>query len=480
MNIKLQSIMTQKGWQRLLQVAFILLVIFSLAFFTFRTVRSLVTTWEITSLPGLAIKDPTPTPKPGEEPAATEDGDTPELQEPSTVPVGPIPDPWDGASRVTVLVMGLDYSDWRAGEGPPRTDTMILLTLDPISNTAGMLSIPRDLWVSIPGFDYGKINQAYQLGEAYKLPGGGPGLAMDTVEHLIGVPINYYAQIDFSVFVRFIDEIYGIKIDVPYEIYIDIYDDALGLKRIDPGVQVLPGEYALAYARARNTEGADFDRAQRQQQVIMGIRDRLLEPGMITDLIAKAPALYEELSSGINTNFALDEVIQLAWLAKGIPTENISRGIIGEEHVNFGVSPDGLEVLKPLPDQIRLLRDEVFMHTGAFTPAADPNADPLTLMVEENASIKLLNGTFTPGLAGRTMEYLQGLGANVIATNDAGDKPYPFTLIYDHTGNPYTIQYLVELMQVSKFRIMFNFKPDVEEDVTIILGNDWDAVNPMP
>ena len=88
--------------------------------------------------------------------------------------------------------------------------------------TAGMLSIPRDLWVSIPGFDYGKINTAYQLGEAFKLPGGGPGLAIDTVERLIGVPVQYYAQIDFSVFVSFIQEIHGIKIDVPYEIYIDI------------------------------------------------------------------------------------------------------------------------------------------------------------------------------------------------------------------------------------------------------------------
>ena len=480
MNSQLQSLIIQKGWLRILQIGLILVVVFSLSFFTYRTVRSLVISWEITSLPGLAIKNPTATPEPGEEVITSEEGNTSTLPEPSTGPVGPVPEPWDGASRVTVLIMGLDYSDWRAGEGPPRTDTMILLTLDPISNTAGMLSIPRDLWVSIPGFDYGKINTAYQLGEAYKLPGGGPGLAMNTVEHLIGVPIQYYSQIDFSVFVRFIDEIYGVKIDIPYEIYIDIYDDAVGLKRIDPGVQVLPGEYALAYARARNTEGADFDRAQRQQQVIMGIRDRLLEPGMITDLISKAPELYNELSSGINTNFAIDEVIQLAWLAKGIPSENIYRGIIGEEHVNFGKSPDGLDVLKPLPDQIRLLRNEIFIPAGAFTPAMEPDADPLVLMLEENAAIKLLNGTFTPGLAGRTMEYLQSLGANIVTTNDAGDKPYPYTLIYDHSGNPYTILYLVELMQISKFRVMFNFKPDAEEDVTIILGNDWDNVNPMP
>ena len=80
---------------------------------------------------------------------------------------GPTPEPWDGASRVTLLVMGLDYRDWLAGEGPPRTDSMILLTLDPLNRTAGMLSIPRDLWVTIPGgFDNNRINTAYSLGEA--------------------------------------------------------------------------------------------------------------------------------------------------------------------------------------------------------------------------------------------------------------------------------------------------------------------------
>jgi len=450
-----------------------------LAFFTYNTVRDLVVSWEITSLPGLAIQRPTPTPEPGEEAVLVEGGENPS-SEASTQPIGITPDPWDGASRVTVLVVGLDYNDWRGDEGPPRSDTMILLTLDPISMTAGMLSIPRDLWVSIPGFDYGKINTAYQLGEAYKLPGGGPGLAMATVERLLGVPIQYFAQIDFSVFVDFIDEIHGIKICVPSEMYIDIYDDAVGKKLVESGCQVFPGAWALAYARSRSTEGADFDRAMRQQQVIMGIRDRILEPGVIPDLVSRAPALYARFSSGINTNFTLDEVIQLTWLAQQIKIGDIYRGVIGEKHIAFGKSPDGLDVLKPLPDQIRLLRDEIFAPAGAISPFADSDLDPLTLMIEEKAAVSVLNGTFTPGLAGRTSEYLQGLGVNVITTDDAGDKPYPLTMIYDHTGNPYTIQYLVELMQISKFRVLSRYKPDSQVDVTIIVGNDWATTNPMP
>ena len=101
-------------------------------------------------------------------------------------------------------------------------------------------------------------------------------------------------------------------------------------------------------------------------------------------------------------------------------------------------------------------------------------------MKQEKAAVSILNGTFTPGIAGRTSEYLQGLGVNVITTNDAGDKPYSLTMIYDHTGNPYTVNYIVELMQISKFRVLSRFAPDSEVDVTIIIGNDWVNTNTMP
>ena len=479
MNDPIQPATPTKSWWKIIRILIFLAIAIALSLVTFKTVSGLVTTWDITSLPGLALVNPTPTPDGDQNSSSGEAQENPASNS-SAQPIGLTPDPWDGASRVTVLVMGLDYNDWRAGEGPPRTDTMILLTIDPLSNTAGMLSIPRDLWVSIPGFDYGKINTAYQLGESFKVPGGGPALAMDTVEHLIGVPIQYYAQIDFNVFVEFIDEVHGVKIDVPEEILVDIYDDDKGKIRIKPGVQVLPGAHALAYARARNTEGADFDRAQRQQQVIMAIRERVTDPKIMSELVNNAPSLYSRFSSGINTNLSLDEVIKLGWLAMQIPSDQIYKGIIGEKQINFGKSPDGLDVLKPLPDQIRLLRDEIFAPSGSISPIIASDADPQTLMAEEAAQIIILNGTFTTGLASQTSEYLQSLGANVIGTNDASEKPYPYTTIYDHTGNPYTLEYLVELMNISKYRVLSRYSPDSQSDVTVIVGNDWAANNPMP
>ncbi len=467
-------------WLRFGLILGLLILVGGVGILAFDLTRKTVSTWEMTTLPGLSIGSglATATPMPGE--AAANPGEESASFSAAPLPAGPTPEPWDGASRVTVLVMGLDYRDWESGDGPPRTDTMILFTIDPVKKTAGILSIPRDLWVNVPGYGYYKINQAYQLGEANKIPGGGPELARQTVESLIGVPVQYYAQIDFSAFVRFIDELGGVKVTIPNKIKIDLLGDEKGTIKLKPGTYTLPGDYALAYARARNTKGGDFDRAARQQQVIMGIRDRILSFDLIPILITKAPVLYQELSAGVHTNLTLEEAIQLAWLAQQIPDEAIKKGIIGAQHVNFAKSPDGLDVLKPLPDQIRLLRDDIFDSAGAASPMDPAGKEPVELMAAEGAKLSLLNGTLVSGLAGSTGDYLQSLGATVTVLGDSENKPQPYTMIYDYTGNPYTVKYLVELMQISEFRIFFRYTPESEVDVTVILGDDWAATNPMP
>ncbi len=133
----------------------------------------------------------------------------------------------------------------------------------------------------------------------------------------------------------------GLKINVPEKITIDLLGDGSNtIKNLKPGSQVLPGEYALAYAGARHTEGGDFDRAGRQQQVILGIRDRILSLNMLPTLISKAPQLYQELASGIRTNLSLEQMIQLSLLAQQVPSENIKQGILGKGYVLFGESPD--------------------------------------------------------------------------------------------------------------------------------------------
>jgi len=445
------------------------------AYLTYSAVRDLVTSWELTSLPGITVHDATPTPS--DVLGTVTSPDVP-LQAPS----GPQPIPWDGASRVTLLLMGLDYRDLETNQGPPRTDTMILFSIDPINHTAGMLSIPRDLWVNIPGgFDYGRINTAYQLGEAYKLPGGGPQLAMDTVEELLGVPIDYYAQIDFKAFERFIDEIGGVKLDIPEKMVVDPLGDN-NTKTLKPGVQVLPGDLALAYARARKTEGGDFDRAQRQQQVILAIRNRILNFNMLPTLIAKSGILYNELSSGIHTNLTLDESIKLAWLASQIPEDQIRKGIISppdQVSLYTAVGSDGQpqQVLKPITENIRILRDEIFTDTGPTSPVAS-GLDPKSLLETEAARVSVLNGTYTPGLAGLTQEYLQSQGVNVTETDNA-QQVTTYTEITYYTGKPYTVQYLVDLMKIDKIRIYYFNDPAHNVDIEVTLGTTWANDNPM-
>ncbi|NJN44003.1 MAG: hypothetical protein HC806_04270 [Anaerolineae bacterium] len=109
------------------------------------------------------------------------------------------------------------------------------------------------MWVAIPGYESGKINTAYQLGEAYQVSGSGPGLAMKTIELLFGLPVDYYVQVDFSLFERFIDEIGGVKLDIPEPVEVVVRDG--NPKTIQPGLHTLPGNVTLAYVRARNTSG---------------------------------------------------------------------------------------------------------------------------------------------------------------------------------------------------------------------------------
>lgn len=454
----------------------ILLVVFGVlalatAVTAFVVIRNVVANWSMTDLPGAPV---------GGESSGTGTGSESTVD--STVPLqpveGPAAKPWDGKTRVNVLIMGLDYRDYVAGD-VPRTDTMILFTLDPVTGTAGMLSIPRDMWVNIPGFDYGKINTAYFLGESYKMPGGGPGMAIEAVQAFLGVPVHFYAQIDFSAFTRFIDEIGGVKISVAEDMKIGIYGTNKDEYLKGGQTYTLNGDLALAYARARYTEGGDVDRANRQQQVIMAVRDRILDLNQMPTLIAKAPKLYSELSSGIRTNLSLDQALQLGMLALGVDVKNIQKAVIGYDATIMDMV-DGQSVLIPIPDKIRVIRDSIFTSGGAVSPAALGTSDPLTLAQQEKARIMILNGTTTEGLASRTNSYFAGQGLQIVGENNA-DQVYANTVINFYGYKSFTLSYLAAQMNVPSSRInYFDPDPNIPADIVVILGNDWDAQNPMP
>ena len=402
------------------------------------------------------------------------------INSPLQGPDGPPREYWDGLSRVNVLFIGVDRRGWLNGPGPPLADTLILATYDPQSQSVGLLSIPRDLWVDIPGLGYHKINQTFQQGEATNYPGGGPALAMETVEQVLDITIHFYALVDFEAFVRLIDEIGGIKVTVPAEITIDPLGDN-NIKTLQPGLQTLPGDLALAYARSRDTIGSDFDRAERQQQVIMGVRDRLISYKALPFLITKAPILYQELSDKTSTNLSIQQIFNLAWDIQQIPEERIRRFIIGPEQVTFTTSYEGMYILMPIPDAILILRDEVF---SPYLPeeTVEPEVSQMSaadLVAAEAATISLRNGTLAAGLAARTDYYLQSKGITATEITNAGQLQDQTTII-DYSGKPNTTQYLAELFGTVPGLIYNSYEPNSAYDIVIILGDDWAANNNMP
>lgn len=448
-------------------VVFIVAVIIT-GIVVFTGVHNVVATGSLLSLNPNFSSQPTPT---SDLPASLMI--TPTIPPPQE---GPAPKPWNGASRVTLLIFGLDYRDWRTGQGPPRTDTMILVSIDPLSKTAGMLSIPRDMWVDIPGSGYGKINTAYPIGEGVKYPGGGPALAMKTVENFIGVPIDYYAQIDFSAFEDFINEIGGIDVNVPAPL--EITPIGGHIKDIKPGMNHFDGGWALAYARARYTEGGDFDRAQRQQQVIFAVRDKILNLNMLPTLVARAPQLVTELAGGVHTNLTVDQMISLAWLGASIPADQIKHGIIAPpDMVTFAKSPDGTQdILKPITSKIRALRDEIFASADTAGPIA--GGDAAQLMKQEAPRIVINNGSGVGGLAGKTANFLKSLGVENVTTGDATDTSSVTRITY-YVGKPYTLKYLIDWMKVDPNQVHYKSDPASQADIVITLGADWGRSNPL-
>jgi LCP family protein required for cell wall assembly len=385
---------------------------------------------------------------------------------------------WDGASRINIVFFGLRGGD--SGEGCAFcTDTIILLTIDPTSKTAGMLSIPRDLWVKIPAFGYSRINTAWSIGENAKLPGGGPGLAMETVSQFIGVPIQYYVQVDFGTFVSFINMIGGIDVYVDERMVLDPAGSGQDHFVLTPGdFRHMNGKRALAYARCRDESkgcsGGDFGRAKRQQKIIMAIRNKVLDPAYFPQLLAQAPEIYTEFSSGIHTNMSFEESLKLAALVKDVQMESIEQGVIDATMAvpaNATLNGVPASVLRPVPDLIRILRDEIFVPGGPLSPLAQ--GDPTSLMQADEARIRITNNTYVADLDGRTASFLTAQGMQVVergvSTSAAGQ-----TVLIVYSPKLYALRYLINTFGIQdNNQIVIQHDPAATVDIEIRIGEDW-------
>lgn len=269
--------------------------------------------------------------------------------------------PWDGSSRFTMIFVGLDRRPGETGL-TYRTDTMMLVSLDPVANQIGVLSIPRDLYVQIPGYSQlQRINSAMVYGETYRL-GSGPTLMMQTVQLNLGIRVNDFLAVDFQSFIDLVDAIGGIDVQTEYTINDPQYPNmnyGYDPFYLPAGNHHLDGYNALRFARTRHGD-SDIQRAERQQQVMYAVRDRILNFDMLPSLVAQAPGLWSSWQDNVYTGLSLEQVIQLGLYVRNVPRENIRMGVIDYRYLQSYTTPDNASVLIPNRSRLGELMTEVF------------------------------------------------------------------------------------------------------------------------
>ncbi len=380
----------------------------------------------------------------------------------SATPLPPLSLPeiglWQGKDRITVLLLGIDQ---RPGEDPntARTDTMMLLTLDPQSRSAGMMSIPRDLYVPLPDRGMDRINTAHVY--------GGPQYAMRAVEYNFGIPIQYYARVDFTTLTSLIDLVGGIDIyndeDIDDPTYPDNnygYDPFV----LSKGWHTLDGKTALKYARTRHGS-SDFSRIKRQQQVIMALREKLRTTDAATKILPRIPQIMQTLGSAIDTNLSTIEIAQLALLAKDIPDERIARVTIDDTATQPYTTPTGGSVVIPVRERVRELREQFFNPPAASAPSS-------TALPPATGRIAIQNGTQQQGLAASTKAFLESKGHTVDSIADA-PQSYARTVIVEYHGNQRLAQEIAQQLGVPLTSIAGVAEPNNPLDALVILGDDY-------
>ncbi len=378
--------------------------------------------------------------------------------------------------RINILVMGLDLRRDENPETPARTDTVFILSLEPVTKTAGILSIPRDLLVDIPDGhgDYipDRINTAYERGELRE-EGTGPDVAMETVEHNFDIPLDYYAILNFNNFIEIVDELGGIDVDVPSYVYDSAYNDCRDCPyypvEFVEGMQHMDGETALAYARLRKMDN-DFKRIERQQIVMKAIARKASDIGVIADNPAKAKSLYDAFKDAVKTNISDFKVGGLALLGHQIGVDNIRmESLAGAVYPCPASMCGGAAMLLADQAKVEEIKARIF---GDVRIQA------------EAAVIKIVNGTETPDLAGEFATYVQSKGIpedKIVIDEEANGKLYNNTIVINFGQKDVTSESIAEWLSLSSTRIktpadltaseLAQFE-DSTADIVVVLGSD--------
>lgn len=379
--------------------------------------------------------------------------------------------------RVNVLLMGIGGA---GHEGPQLTDTILLASYQPSTGKVGLLSIPRDMAVTIPGYGERKINGANAYGEA-AASGSGPRLASTVVEQTFGQPVDYYVRVDFDGFAKLIDTLGGLDVYVDHS-FVDVNYPILGkedtncgsVETASPGAESamqpvygcrfeslsfregwnhMDGSTALKYVRSRhgtNGEASDFARSRRQQKIILAVKDKVLSAGTLLNPV-RLNELRDTLQKNIATNFETWELLRLAQVFNGFDTSKLSTRVLdaSDDSPLYATSLNGAYVLLPKNDDWRPIRDaatRIFEATAEVAVAPKPKP--------AFARVEVQNGTTVAGLALSISRQLSSQGYDVVKISNAAERGYDHTVIYDLTDGKgsETLQQLQEYFKADVAR----------------------------
>jgi LCP family protein required for cell wall assembly len=399
------------------------------------------------------------------------------------VPSVSIP-PWDGKERLNILLIG---SDQRPSEGTYNTDTLIVVSIDPVTKQVAMFSIPRDtVDVPIPqgparnvfGRVYaGKINGFFTQirGRSDLFPGtsvtrGYNGLKA-VIGELYGLDIRYFVEVNFEGFKAVVDAVGGVTINVQIPVLDDAFPGQGGSQAtrvyIPTGIQHMNGDQALRYARSRHTSN-DFDRARRQQRVLLSLREQA-DP---IELIPRLPELIDALKRTVRTDIPIDQLDELLGLASNVDTKNIRSYVFTPPlyQQEFTSSPRGY-IIVPYVEKIRTAVLNAFK--------ADPIEEAAReALAEEGAQVWVLNGTGEANRGTRLAGYLAYHGLAASAPRQRPEGAVPATTRIEVYGDalekfPVTIAFLEARFKVTAVAAT---DPGVSANVVVTIGRNTPAL----
>lgn len=367
---------------------------------------------------------------------------------------------------VNILLLGSDTTN---PNNAGRTDVMLIVSVNRTAGTVSMLSLPRDLYVYIPGWQMHRLNTAYGRGESTNGEGGGGQLLRETIRYNLGIEIDYYARVDFNGFQQIIDSLGGIEMSVDCAIQdwrlrepgLDLHDaDNWEIFTLPVGVHRMDGDLALWYVRSRRTS-SDFDRGRRQQDMIRALWRHINQLGLLNQL----PEIWQQVTEMVRTDMTLPDVLGMSPLALTLDASRITSHTFRlNVEVKHGYSPEGSSVLFLQPEAVRqLMRD-------LLTPSTENQ------IARDRVTVEIVNGSGISGLSRVAADRLAWEGFTpVLVAEPAAYREY--TAIYDYTGRTKgsSLGKLQSVLRVGEQGVFQEPDADRIYDYRVVIGNTYYA-----